>query len=139
MPNLDHTADDAHRQTRLSTDVIAWLATTRPDGQPHVVPVWFIWDGTEIVIVSQPGTQKVKNLARNPNVSIALDDTKQGHDVVILEGEATLTSGPPTSPRMQAYLDKYNHLLREMEWSPEAYLAEYTQAIVVKPTRFLTW
>jgi PPOX class probable F420-dependent enzyme len=139
MPNLDHTADPGHRETRLTNDLIAWLGTTRPDGRPHLVPVWFVWDGETVLILSQPTTQKVRNLSTNPRVTIALDETRQGEDIVILDGEATLTTEPRDSERVHIYLRKYATLLAEMNWSPDAYLADYTQAILVRPTRFLSW
>jgi Pyridoxamine 5'-phosphate oxidase len=42
---------------------MAWLTTVRPDGQPVSVPVWFLMreDGT-ILLYSQPGTQKLRNI-----------------------------------------------------------------------------
>lgn len=139
MPNLDHTANLERREQRLNGDLIAWLGTTRGDGRPHLVPVWFVWDGQELLILSQASTQKVRNLSTNPRVTIALDDTRGGQDLVILDGEATLIAALPDSPRITTYLRKYATSLVEMDWSPEAYLAEYTQAIVVRPTRFLDW
>ncbi|MEA2529289.1 MAG: hypothetical protein QOG89_933, partial [Thermomicrobiales bacterium] len=36
-------------------------------------------------------------------------------------------------------LEKYSGLLAEMEWSPEAYLRDYSQMILVRPTRFIVW
>jgi len=139
MPNLDRTANADHRQARLSGDLIAWLGTTRPDGRSHLVPVWFHWDGESLLILTQPHTQKIRNLNDNPNVSIALDDTHSGQDVVIFEGEANLTVEMPEASRLDAYFKKYETLLAEMEWSPAAYLADYTQAIIVRPTRFVVW
>lgn len=139
LPNLDHTADLERREQRLNDDLIAWLGTTRSDGRPHLVPVWFVWDGQELLILSQPTTQKVRNLSINPRVTIALDDTRGGQDLVILDGEAMLTAESLDSTRVTTYLRKYATQLAEMDWSPEAYLAEYTQAIVVRPTRFLDW
>lgn len=139
LPDLDHTADPNHRETRLRSDLIAWLGTTRLDGRPHLVPVWFYWDGQSLLILSQPTTQKVRNLTANPRVTIALDDTKQGQDLVILDGEATLTELNAQSDDVAAYLRKYEQSLTEMNWSPEAYLAEYTRVILVRPMRFLEW
>ena len=35
------TADE--RDERLRTEANVWLATMRPDGRPHVSPIWFVW------------------------------------------------------------------------------------------------
>ncbi len=52
----------AHIDRRLRTGPIIWLGSVRPDGRPHLVPVWFLWDGTTITIYSQPKAQKIRNL-----------------------------------------------------------------------------
>ena len=39
-----------------------WISTTRPDGRPHAVPVWYIWDGTNIYFITRRDMQKAKNL-----------------------------------------------------------------------------
>jgi hypothetical protein len=38
------TPKDAHEVERLRSEIIAWLATTRPDGHPNIAPVWFLWE-----------------------------------------------------------------------------------------------
>jgi hypothetical protein len=60
-----------------------WVSTTRPDGRPHVAPVWAIWlDGT-LYFDGHPQTLWARNIAQNPNVVIHLES---GDEVVILEG-----------------------------------------------------
>ena len=82
---------DAHIDERLRAEPIIWLATTRPDGRPHLVPVWFFWDGETITIYSQPNNRKMRNLQHNPHVSLALNTADEGDDVVIVEGKAGRT------------------------------------------------
>jgi hypothetical protein len=62
-----------------------FLSTARPDGRPHSAGVGALWDKGKVYIVSGPGTQKSRNIASNPSVTVssALD----GMDVVI-EGVA---------------------------------------------------
>jgi PPOX class probable F420-dependent enzyme len=139
VPILDHTSESVRREERLRTDAIVWFGSVRPDGRPHLVPVWFHWDGETVLILSQPRTQKVRNLARNPFVTIAIDDSRMGQDVALFEGEATLLAEPVARARSVAYLAKYAELLAEMEWTPEQYLTDYSQGIVVRPSRFLVW
>ncbi len=43
-----------------------WISTTRPDGRPHAVPVWYIWDDRSIYFITQRDVQKAKNLAHQP-------------------------------------------------------------------------
>src|SRR5450759_3940313 len=63
---------DALIDQRLRSELIICLSTVRPDGRPHRVPVWFLWDGATFLIFSQPKDQKLRNLRHNPNVVLSL-------------------------------------------------------------------
>ena len=52
----------------------AQLATLMPDGSPHVAPVWFEYDGKNVVINSAKGRVKDKNMRRDPRVGIDILD-----------------------------------------------------------------
>ncbi|MFM8322702.1 MAG: pyridoxamine 5'-phosphate oxidase family protein [Chloroflexota bacterium] len=72
---------------------IARLATCSPQtGQPHVVPVWYQWDGEGLWISSFRSTRKVKELRLNPRFSLAIDTAQPGEPVrgVIFEGRVEL-------------------------------------------------
>ena len=56
----------AHVEERLRTNRILWLGSVRPDGRPHLVYVFFLWDGKHILIFSQPTSQKIRNVQHNP-------------------------------------------------------------------------
>jgi PPOX class probable F420-dependent enzyme len=139
MVRLDHTPGQEHVAARLRSDPIIWLVTVRADGRPHIVPVWFLWENGSLLILSQPGNQKIKNISRDPRVSLALDDSKTGHDVIVFEGEAELLDGPASAVVPPAYAEKYATLLAEMKWPPQAMISEYSQVIRVRPIRFLAF
>jgi PPOX class probable F420-dependent enzyme len=128
---------DAHTDERLRKDPIIWLSSVRPDGCPHLVPVWFLWDDKKILIFSQPNAQKIRNLRQNTNAILALDGTDDGEDVVMLEGKAELLNDPAVNPALPASIAKYDSQLKSMGYTAEAMAAEYTQAIRITPTRFL--
>ena len=52
----------------------AQLATLMPDGSPHVSPVWFEYDGKEIIVNSAKGRVKDRNVRRDPRVGIDIVD-----------------------------------------------------------------
>ncbi len=82
-----------------------WVSTTRPDGRPHAVPVWYWWDGRHIYFASGAQGQKVRNLARQPWVIVHAEDAD---DVIILEGPATAVTDPAEWARVNAaYMEKY--------------------------------
>jgi len=82
-----------------------WVSTTRPDGRPHAVPVWFIWDDHKVYFISARSLQKSKNLAHQSWIVLHLGD---GDDVVILEGPATIVTEREELERIDAaYRAKY--------------------------------
>src|SRR5262249_32700548 len=101
---------DAHTDQRLREDKILWLGTVRPDGRPHLVPVWFLWDGATIYIFSIPEQQKIRNIRQNPQVILALDDTKAGEDVITIEGTAALVEDSSPTPESSDYVEKYGEM-----------------------------
>jgi PPOX class probable F420-dependent enzyme len=126
-----------HALERLQRDIIVWLSTVRPDGRPHLVPVWFLWDGQTILIFSKPD-QKIRNLRQNPAVMLGLDDTDTGEDVVLVEGTAELLAAGQAAPTLPAYAAKYTPKLTEMGWTPASMATEYTEPIRITPTRVRT-
>jgi PPOX class probable F420-dependent enzyme len=125
----------AHTAERLRETLILWLASVRPDGRPHVVPVWFLWEDEAILIFSKPENQKVRNLRHNPAVTLALDDSREGDDVTVLEGLADLVNDPSLTTAIADYAAKYATLLADMGWTAETMAREYSQAIRVTITR----
>src|SRR4030066_102956 len=75
---------------------IARLATADREGCPHVVPVWYAWDGESIWISSYSSTRKITNLEGNRQVSIIIDVSGGGGETkaVLFEGEAELVKEP---------------------------------------------
>jgi pyridoxine/pyridoxamine 5'-phosphate oxidase len=81
-----------------------FLATTRPDGRPHLAGVGAMWDGGKMYIVSGPATRKSRNLAENPNCAVAL--SLPGLDLVI-EGVAERVTDETTLHRLaKRYADE---------------------------------
>lgn len=130
----------AHVAARLADDPVAWLTTVRPEGMPDTVPVWFVWLEPEFVVYSQPNKRKLHNLARNPLVSLALDDTRGGDDVVRFEGTARIDESFPTGDRLPAYAQKYEpHIQRLGYGDPASFAAIFSVPIVITPTKYRQW
>ncbi len=79
---------------RMSAARNYWVGTTRPDGRPHVAPVWGVWFDETFYFGTGPRSRKGRNLAENPNVVVHLES---GDDVVILEGVAEAIADPDLS------------------------------------------
>lgn len=132
------TTPSPYVEERLDKEIIIWLSTVRPDGRPHLVPVWFLWQQGQIIIFSKPD-QKIRNLKSNPNVMLALEALDEGEDVVLIEGLASLPQGSDLAASMPDYERKYAQGLQGLGISAEQMAATYNQAIVITPTRFNAW
>src|SRR5436305_1209059 len=124
-------ADRERVEARLRSNLIAWLTTVRPDGQPVSVPVWFLLrdDGT-ILVYSRPEKRKLLNLAANPKVSLALDVSDIGRNIVRVEGVAQPDHELPRADRMPAYLAKYTERMGAMFDTPERFAEQFTTPLV---------
>ena len=91
----------------LETEPVVWVSTVRPDGTPHLVPIWFWWDGEAMLVFSKPDAQKVRNLRANPSVMLALGDAEADFDVGLLEGRAELLDRPTSEVLPAGHLAKY--------------------------------
>jgi PPOX class probable F420-dependent enzyme len=69
----------------------AALATVRPDGRPHVAPVWFTLDGDDLLFNTGENTVKGANLQRNGRVALMVDDEEPPFAFVSIEGDVSLS------------------------------------------------
>ncbi len=132
-----HAALQAPNLARLAT---ADLTTC----QPHVVPVWFGWDGDSLWIHSYSNTRKIRELRANPNCSVVIDTVgKDGTSWgVLMEGQAELIREPKDWLQQQITWVYLKYL------GPEGVLAPDPQewihdphSILVKltPKKIMTW
>ena len=101
MSNTAHFRERAI--SRLRASLIYWIATTRPDGRPHSMPVWGVWVDGALWF----GTygQKVRNLAHEP---YAVAHVESGEDVAIVEGPVERLAFPDAPTAVAAaFREKY--------------------------------
>jgi PPOX class probable F420-dependent enzyme len=125
-------------EERLATERVAWLTTVRPDGRPHVVPIWFSWDGQAFLVYSKPHARKVENLRERPDVMLALGDADADFDVILVEGRAELIDRPAEPPPGEHFA-KYAAAMAAIDLDRDEYTRTYSLVIRVTPTRFLPW
>jgi PPOX class probable F420-dependent enzyme len=139
MDDTTALAPAARLDRLLRSEPVVWLSTVRPDGTPHLIPIWFSWDGDALLIASKPAAQKVRNIRANPVVMLALGKPDEDFDVGLLEGRAELLDAPSSELLPASHLAKYRAPMSAIGLTSDEFLATYTQVIRIVPTRYLPW
>lgn len=106
MAVLDVLNDEVARELLTSTE-LARLAYTWRDGTPRVVPVWFHWTGTEIVVASPSKAPKLKVIGSRPQVAVTIDGSTWPYHALLLRGVAKLEHVDGVVPEYAAAAERY--------------------------------
>ncbi len=115
-----------------------WMATTRPDGRPHVVPRWGVWLDGRLWYDGAPTTVHVRNLQKNPACTLHLEN---GWRAVIIDGSSRQADPPgkELGGRLSAAFSRKYH---ERGYEPEPDAWEGPDAgglLVFTPAKALAW
>jgi len=125
-----------HVEARLHRNLMAWLTTVRPDGQPDSVPVWFlVRDDETILVYSQPKKLKLRNISENPKVTLGLDVTDIGRDIIRIDGIAQRVDDVPSADRQPQYVAKYAERIGAMFGTPRQFAESFSAALIITPSR----
>jgi Pyridoxamine 5'-phosphate oxidase len=112
--------DDKVAQELLSSRELAKLAYNWTDGTPRVVPIWFHWDGKEI-IMGTPGTApKVKALKVRPEVALTIDTNTWPPHVLVIRGVARVEHRPSVVPEYALAAERYLGPEQGQAWVQQA-------------------
>jgi PPOX class probable F420-dependent enzyme len=137
--NAETVSPAARIDGLLRRETTVWLSMATPDGTPHLVPIWFSWDGERLFIASKPGAKKVRILRDNARLMLAIGEPDHDFDVGLVEAEAQIPSATTRELLPAAHLERYAARMQAIGLSVDEYLDTYSQPIIVTPTRFLPW
>ena len=103
-------------QELLQSKIPARLAYVWTDGTPRVVPIWFHWNEREIVMASPEKAPKLKALAKNPKVSLTIDDNTFPHKVLLIRGTARLERVEGVVPEYAKAAERYFSAAQAEAW-----------------------
>ncbi len=129
----------ARAESFLRVEPVVWLSTVCPDGRPHLVPIWFWWDGTSVLVASKPNARKIANLRLNPSCMLAVGDAAADFDVALIEARAELTSIPTRAVLDAGLLEKYRDRMLAIGLQRDEFEATYSQVVRITPNRCLPW
>ncbi len=129
----------------LAEPVLARLATTNPKTlQPHVVPVWFMWDGASVWISSFVSTRKIRELEHNPQGAVLIESKQEAGKLtaVLLEGPVELVSEPREVVSEVAHRIYVRYLGPQgvQDPEPQSWLHDPENLLVkLTPKRIISW
>lgn len=92
----------AWAEERLTASRNYWIASVWPDGRPHLMPVWGVWDGEALWFSSSNGSRKARNLAADPRCVASVEDA---NEPVVLEGRAQIVRERDAIERVAGLMD----------------------------------
>jgi nitroimidazol reductase NimA-like FMN-containing flavoprotein (pyridoxamine 5'-phosphate oxidase superfamily) len=145
MADIGKSDRKALIESVLAEPVLARLATTDPKTmQPHVVPVWFAWDGESVWISSFVSTRKIRELKNNPRGAVLIESKQEGGKLqaVLLEGTVELV----TQPRQQVCEIASRIYIRYLgpegvnDPEPQSWLNDPENLLIkLTPKRIMSW
>lgn len=123
-------------QELLASKIPARLAYVWTDGSPRVIPIWFHWNGKEIVMGTPAKAPKLKALAKNPRVSLTIDDNVFPHKVLLVRGTARLEPVDGVVPEYALAAERYFGAEQGKAWA--AQMEKMVQSMV-RVTITPTW
>jgi PPOX class probable F420-dependent enzyme len=124
----------------LSGPKIAKIATVRKNGSPDVAPVWYYWDGESCYVVGRKKAAWVKNIKREPRVTVLIDDSTPPYSKVVMEGKAKIVG-----TQLDDWIDIGRQMVKKY-YGPTAgdsYLEgskdQPRTTIRITPKRIMTW
>ena len=131
--------DDARIQGFLATKEVAILATLQADGAPLAMPMWFLHAPSGLTMISVVDTQKVRNLRRDPRVSVVAEAVSGSGEIrgVVVQGRVEfLDDGPERRALIARFHEKYRRL--EKLWGGKAMPPNRVMFTIV-PSRVQSW
>lgn len=128
----------------LAAAHIARMATADSNGHPHVVPVWYGWDGESLWISSFSNTRKMGELEKNPWLSVVIDvaEADGANKAVVFEGRVELIK-EPRSLVAEKSTWIYTRYLGEkgvLEKEPQSWIVDpHNLVIKLTPEDIFTW
>lgn len=122
---------------------VVHLATTRTDGGPHVIPLWFVWREEAVYVSCRRDSSTWRNVERDPRVSLSfsLGQSWREYAGILVGGRAEplVTEHPALRGVMTEWYEKYRLLLSGGGFQDFAEQVEAPGMLRVRPERIASW
>ena len=103
-------------EQRLVAELHYWMATTRPDGRPHVVPRWGAWVDGVLYYDGSPQTVHARNARSNPACTLHIGD---GREAITIDGSVA-SSAPVHGSLGQVVAAEIGRKYGDLGYAPES-------------------
>jgi PPOX class probable F420-dependent enzyme len=124
---------------RTGPALLGLVGTLRKDGSPHIVPVWYRYDGEAVRIWTTEERGWVQNVRRDPRVAFSAAEPEPPYAAVVMHGsaEVTTSTAPEVSEEIRRITRRY---MAEAE--VESYVAgwaDLTTIVTIRPDHVTAW
>jgi hypothetical protein len=119
MPKDVSLLNDPVAQELLKSTIPARLAYIALDGTPRVIPVWFVWNGTDFVMGTPAPTAKVAAMKKNPRVALEIDTHEWPYKVLSVRGSVTVEMVDGVTPEYTQAAHRYFGPEAGQAWSDQ--------------------
>ncbi len=121
---------------RLRDEHLIWLTTVDAKGMPQPTPVWFLWDEatSTILIYSRADAKRLAHLQQDPRVALNFDGNGRGGDIIVITGQAQVSSDDPPADRLPTYVEKYHDFIARSYTTPEKFASIYSVSLRIRPS-----
>ena len=99
-------------EQRLKKSHNYWVTTVKPDGSPHTMVVWGLWQDGRFLFSTGGKSRKARNLAKNPNCVVC---TEHAHEAIVVEGVAEIADVKARGKLLSPYERKYKFDMSSMK------------------------
>lgn len=122
-------------QRRLREEQVIWFVTVGDDGTPQPNPVWFLWDGSDgVLIYNDINARRLEHVAVRPRVSLHFDSRGED-DVVVLTGVAEQALEAPAPNHSADYLAKYGDAITRLGTDPDGFAQRWSVPLRIRVTK----
>jgi len=122
------------------------MATYRPDGMIHLTPIWYHWTGEVFQLTLGAGRIHLKNLAKDPRVSILIDEDPRMEEGIGAGAWAIMCRGHATLSQDEDLIREATHAVlsnslgkADADQYAEPVMAEGRTIVTITPQDWLTW
>ena len=117
---------------------VAHMVTVRPDGRPHVAPVWFLEENGRAFVIADADAVRVRNIQHNPQVALSIATDHRPLKYVVLEGEGRVTN-QDLSTLVERICVRYDGPGRGRAYAEELLSDDRIRLVDIRVTRVIGW